>query len=247
MATPVSLYRAAATSVPFGGEPIIAIYGPVLGGMVANPLNAADQDLEIAEALYLDLVNAAALGETATTVAVQPGQTYPLPANFTGNVSVNAASSGHQFSAVLWQPPTPFPPAPQPGPWPPAGPTGLTAIIRSSLYEEYADDDDLQAFVGSYNSLAQQYVDWFNGVPLPVYTSPQVTGGLLDWVAEGLYGIVRPALSSGQSNIIGPFNTYALNTIPFDTRETIGPENIVVTTDDIFKRIITWPLFKGDG
>lgn len=131
--------------------------------------------------------------------------------------------------------------------FPPTEPTSLTQTIPSYLYEEYADDDDLQAFVRAYNEMAQEYVDWFNSIGLPIYTGDPIAGDLLDWVAEGLYGMIRPALGSGRNRDLGPLNTFAMNTIPFNQRRIIGPSDVTATSDDVFKRIITWAFFKGDG
>jgi hypothetical protein len=131
--------------------------------------------------------------------------------------------------------------------FPPENPVTIQQTIPSYLYWQYADDDDLQAFVAAYNALTQQYVDWFNQIGLPIYTGDQISGLLLDWVAEGLYGIARPTLPSGQSQSLGPFNTYALNTVAFNARRQIGTNNYFATTDDTFKRVITWLFFKGDG
>ena len=119
--------------------------------------------------------------------------------------------------------------------------------MASYLYQQYADDDDLQDFVTAYNALADVYVTWFATVLLPVYTGPAIVGLLLDWVAQGLYGFTRPTLSSGRSRAIGPYNTFAFNSWPFDEIKIIGPANVAVTTDDIFKRIMTWNFYKGDG
>jgi hypothetical protein len=70
----------------------------------------------------------------------------------------------------------------------------------------------------------------------------------LDWVALGLYGMVRPALASGQTKFLGPLNTYAFNSAPpLNAIRQIGPGDVVVTTDDTFKRILTWAFLKGDG
>src|ERR1019366_5348616 len=93
----------------------------------------------------------------------------------------------------------------------------------------------------------QQYVAWFASVGLPVYINGSIAGSLLDWVAEGIYGIVRPALSSGGNSVIGPFNTYGFNVLEMNQRKTIAPPAATPTTDDLFKRIITWNFFKGDG
>jgi hypothetical protein len=117
--------------------------------------------------------------------------------------------------------------------------------IPSYLYIQYDDDDDLQAFVASYNRMAQEYVSWFAEVNLPVYTG--LTGQLLDWVAAGLYGQNRPLLPSGRNSNLGPLNTFAFNVLPFNGRKKIEPTNFYATTDDVFKRIITWNFFKGDG
>ena len=38
-----------------------------------------------------------------------------------------------------------------------------------------------------------------------------------------------------------------MNTIPINAFQTTGIINVFTTTDDIFKRIITWFFFKGDG
>lgn len=130
--------------------------------------------------------------------------------------------------------------------WPNATSPGKTQVIYSYLYQEYSDDDALQAFVASYNTMAQQYVDWFNQVQLPVYTGALVSGALLDWVAAGLYGITRPLLPVGHDTVLGPFNTAPFNTLPFNGRIDI-PSNYVATPDDAFKRILTWLFYKGDG
>jgi hypothetical protein len=133
------------------------------------------------------------------------------------------------------------------GPLVPSEQTTLQNVIPAYVYEQYADDENVQAFFTAYNTLAQQYLDWFNETPLPIYTSPAISGLLLDWVGAGLYGIPRPSLSSGHLRTIGPFNTYAYNVLPLNTRKKISSQNYLVTTDDIYKRIITWNFGKGDG
>src|SRR6185312_11493013 len=101
------------------------------------------------------------------------------------------------------------------------------------------------AFVDEFNAMAQIIVDWFNEVGLPVYTG--LSGALLDWIAQGVYGISRPALVSGLTLNVGALNTWTPNTIVVNGLEKIGPQTYYVTTDDIFKRIITWHFYKGDG
>ncbi len=119
-------------------------------------------------------------------------------------------------------------------------------VIPSYLYTQYQDDEALQAFVDAYNGLAQQYVDWFNKTPLPVYTDPAISGSLLDWVGLGLYGVVRPVLPVARSVFRGPFNTYAYNTQPFGSSAGSG-SGFYTADDDIYKRVLTWRFYKGDG
>lgn len=247
MTTPVSLFKTAVSQVINAGVAVTPMFGPVAGGIITNPPDAEGQGLAQVEVLYVDVTGPADIVETETTVAIQPGASFTVIPGQTTNVSVNAASAGHRFSGVVYQPPTPFPPAPQPGTFPPSGPTTLTALIPSYLYQEYADDDDLQAFVAAYNDLGQGYVDWFVNIGLPIYTSPQISGSLLDWVAAGIYGMIRPALSSGRNRDLGPFNTYGFNVLGYNARRSVGPQNVTVTTDDVFKRIMTWNFYKGDG
>lgn len=248
MPTLTSLYRTAAQLVPIAGKPVVVMYGPVAGGFITNPANASDQGLPATEILYVDPTGApAALAVTETTIAIQPGQSYFVTPGQTTNVTVNAVSAGHRFSGVVYQPPTPFPPAPQPGTFPPSAPTTLTKTIPSYLYEEYADDEALQAFVDAYNNLAQQYVTWFATISLPVYTNAAISGPLLDWIAQGIYGMIRPSLSSGKNRDLGPLNTYQFNVLPYNKRKNIGPTDITVTSDDIFKRIMTWNFSKVDS
>lgn len=120
-------------------------------------------------------------------------------------------------------------------------------IIPAYPYIQYRDDDNINAFFEAYNQIAQGYLDWFNNTQLGDYR--QLTGPLLDWIAEGLYGIARPALPGGAARLIGPLNTWTLNTgnLPLNTELMLGSVQNYIVTDDIFKRIITWHFFKGDG
>ena len=120
----------------------------------------------------------------------------------------------------------------------------LKTTIPSYLYKQYQDDDDLLAFVASYNAATQTYVDWFTSVNLPFY--PALSGALLDWVATGLYGLPRTSLTQTITGAIGPLNTAELNTIELNSF-TPPTTTYYSITDDIFKRILTWNYYKGDG
>ena len=247
MAAPsVNLYRGVNSEIAVAGEPVITVYAGAAWATITNPRYAADQGLAIVEVLYVDLVNPASLGVTITTVAIQPGGSFFVPPNKTENVTVNAASAGHMFSVFVVQPTSPYTP-PTPSAFPPSGPVTVLTIIAAYLYTEYNDDDDLQAFFIAYNSLVQAYLNWFNTINLPVYTGDQISGTLLDWVGLGLYGVPRAALGSGQNVDLGPYNSFMFNQIPFNDRIIVGPTDVVATSDDIYKRIITWDYFRGDG
>jgi hypothetical protein len=120
-------------------------------------------------------------------------------------------------------------------------------IPKSYLYQQYFDDEDLQAFVNAYNTLAQQYLDWFNNLNLPIYTLQ--SGLALDWVALGLYGLRRPSFPFGSITLSdGVYNSTLFNVLPYDTGVITGtPQIALVATDDLFRRVITWNFYKGDG
>lgn len=244
---PVHLIPPAISVIAEGGTAVVALYGPLQGGVIVNPQYRVDQDIPAIEELYICLTGDATLYESDTTFKLYPGQTWNIPEGTTTNVSVNAATSGHRFGAYAVQPPTPYPPTPQPGNFPPDGPTTLLETIPAYPYQQYADDENIQAFFLAFNTMVQEYVDWFNSINLPIYTSENISGLLLDWVAKGLYGMSRPGLASGQNQDIGPLNTFAYNEVGYAEYSIQGPSDVVVTTDDVFKRIITWNFYKGDG
>lgn len=127
------------------------------------------------------------------------------------------------------------------------GPTTVQTTIPAYLYWEYNDDQNLLSFVSAYNVMTQQVVNTLNQLNLPIYTGPMIVGPLLDWAATGIYGQRRPVLSSGTFKAIGPYNTTPWNTLAYDTYKKVGNLTQTVTTDDIFKRIMTWNLYRGDG
>ncbi len=123
----------------------------------------------------------------------------------------------------------------------------LKSVIPSYLYQQYADDDNLQAFVGSFNGLAQGYLDWFNSTPLGLYTVHGISGALLDWTAQGIYGISRPVLATTNSRVIAGYDTGAYNTGVYNEGIYLSGGSGVNASDDIYKRVLTWNLYRGDG
>jgi hypothetical protein len=45
----------------------------------------------------------------------------------------------------------------------------LNEIIKSYLYTQYNDDDDIRAFVTAYNTMAQEIYSWMLNANLPVF------------------------------------------------------------------------------
>ena len=122
-----------------------------------------------------------------------------------------------------------------------------TDIIKSYPYVQFADDENITAWFDAYNTYAQKYLDWFNNTPLAVYTRSEISGALLDWVANGIYGCYRIPIVFGNSRIVGPLNTYAPNYISLNQGKKLSDVTSFTMTDDIFKRVITWNFYKGDG
>lgn len=123
----------------------------------------------------------------------------------------------------------------------------LQQNIPSYLYAEYSDDEDLQAFVDAFNSLAQGYLDWFNQSPLGLYTSPFINGPLLDWIGQGVYGISRPVLATTSTTRRAGYNANTYDTIPYNGQFYASTQTASIATDDIYKRVMTWHLYRGDG
>jgi hypothetical protein len=124
----------------------------------------------------------------------------------------------------------------------------LQTIIPAYAYQQYADDINVVAFFNAYNQIAQSYLSWFNQTPLAVYTSPQVTGQLLDWIGNGIYGIPRPVFST--LSTIASFadiNDFAINTLALNSSSFSETGTAIVANDDFYKRTITWFTYAGDG
>ena len=126
-------------------------------------------------------------------------------------------------------------------------PEPLQAVIPSYVYQQYADDENIVAFVSSFNGLAQGYLDWFNATPLAVYTSPQIAGPLLDWVGNGLYGVSRPVFSSGSTAYLAGLNAFPLNRVALNGHRFLQSGTATVASDDYYKRVLTWTTYAGDG
>lgn len=122
-----------------------------------------------------------------------------------------------------------------------------SGVIPAYAYRQYAADENVQAFFSSLNTIQQGILTWFADTPLAVYTSPAISGPLLDWTLAGIYGIARPILTTLTINTVGPFGTEVLGTHTFGTLSTTEYGTAVTVNDDIYKRVATWILYRGDG
>lgn len=156
-------------------------------------------------------------------------------------------------------------------------PPPLQTILPSYAYLQYSADEDIVAWHTAYTGLAQSYLDWFNATPLgvyapfseqlaqvyataiqPLYTQTGqavvvsvqesgVTGPLLDWTATGIYGIARPVLSSLKTQYLGGLGAFSLGTVALGGDQYLQSGTATVASDDIYKRVLTWWLYRGDG
>jgi hypothetical protein len=196
------------------------------------------------------------------------------PYTLTGGYSISGLAAGPYFAvidisattgalnaALIYAPAPVPPPTPSPPNVPPSsvqqyvnpnavyagGLTCLQQIIPAYLYEEYADDDNLQAFWMAYNEYATQFLLWFNTLNLPIYTGGIISGALLDWVATGLYGYPRPTVTTGGHTSVDAINSTSINFMAINQRKVTSTEMLQGTTDDIYRRCLTWNFYKGDG
>ncbi|EGT3137602.1 hypothetical protein NPF39_001044 [Salmonella enterica subsp. enterica serovar Uganda] len=126
--------------------------------------------------------------------------------------------------------------------------TPVLKILPAYPFVQYRDDENVVAFFEAYNELAQQYLDSLNNLNLPCWTSPSITGELLDWIAKGIYGEERPVVMIAKEAIAkGAYNSIEYNALAYARLRRYVPGITEYLPDDYFKRILTWNFFKGDG
>ena len=127
------------------------------------------------------------------------------------------------------------------------GETSLQQIVPAYIFTQFADDDNIQGFFAAQNAYATQFLLWFNTLNLPIYTGGIIAGALLDWVGQGVYGIVRPSITTGSMRSVSATNSDPTNVLVTNGRRTTSTEILQSTSDDIYRRVITWNFYKGDG
>ena len=123
----------------------------------------------------------------------------------------------------------------------------LPNVIPAYVYDQYSDDENVQGFFEVLNAMAQGYMEWFNQTPLPLYTNPNINGPLLDWVGNSLYNIPRPVISDVQQVVKGALATVPLTALPIAGFQISESGTSAIATDDVYKRVLTWFMYRGDG
>lgn len=91
--------------VAAGGTAAVVISANPQGGIIQNPIAAADQAIGGGniEPLYVDPTGAPATTTgNGTTFRIEPGQIWNAIAGQTTTTSMNAATSGHKIAGVQW-------------------------------------------------------------------------------------------------------------------------------------------------
>lgn len=125
----------------------------------------------------------------------------------------------------------------------------LTQIPKAYPYGEYSDDEDIVAVFNSFNTEAQAIFLWLVSTCLCDYRQDPVSGSLLDWVAEAIYGMNRRMVPSATTYPVT--GELANNVLAYDeiaggltSTQTSTAETL---SDDLFRRSITWNSYLGDG
>lgn len=90
------------STITTGGTSVEAIPPNPNGGIITNPLTAADQGIAVAEPLYINPISPATTTGNNTTFALAPGQSWVVVPGQSSSTFANAASDGHKFSVVYW-------------------------------------------------------------------------------------------------------------------------------------------------
>jgi hypothetical protein len=123
----------------------------------------------------------------------------------------------------------------------------LTQTFQLTPYWQYQDDQDIQALFAAINQVIADHFAWMQNLNLPIWIGTNLTGALLDWIANGLYGQSRPLLSSDTRRMRGLYNSINYNQYPYKKLKFIDSQTYYATSDDIFKRVLTWNMYVGDG
>jgi hypothetical protein len=97
---PVNLTPGLASSITIGGNSVNALSANIAVGIITNPANPNDQGIGFVESLFVNPYGNATLSASGTTFELKPGQSWFAIPYQTTITTVNAATSGHQFTCV---------------------------------------------------------------------------------------------------------------------------------------------------
>jgi hypothetical protein len=123
----------------------------------------------------------------------------------------------------------------------------IQAVIPSYLYAQYNDDENLQAFVSTFNAMAQGYLQFAIQNNPGVYTNANISGPFLDFVGSQLYGIQRPSTGTLAITKRGAWGSVPYLSLPYGYMKVVESGSASLVSDDIYKRVLTWFLYLGDG
>ncbi|EAW1174391.1 hypothetical protein S922_22935 [Salmonella enterica subsp. enterica] len=124
----------------------------------------------------------------------------------------------------------------------------VNKIIPAYPFVQYSDDPNIVGFFEAYNEMAQGYLDAFNAMALPYWPADIISGYLLDWISEGIYGETRKKIQTSEGSVSkGPYDSVEYNTIPYARLQNYIAGSSEYLADEYFKRILTWNFYKGDG
>jgi hypothetical protein len=105
---------------------------------------------------------------------------------------------------------------------------------------------DVQALVKSGNAELDSIIQNLSRLNLGLYLDKH--GDWLDWIAKGVYGLVRPSIVLSQvlSNQ-GGFNSFGFNQHPFNFAINSNTLAFATLNDDEFKKWLQWHLYRADG
>lgn len=123
----------------------------------------------------------------------------------------------------------------------------IEGVIKAYLYTQYNDDKHLQALVDAYNEFTQEVYEWLRDARLPVFVGGYNSGKQLRWIAKGIYGQDIPILKADKRGNRGPYNALEYNDMPYNSYKDIYDDTVINISDDLFKRVLTWNFYRGDG
>ena len=99
-----SMIAGTTATIATGGAAVVAVTGPVNGCYIVNPATAGDQGIATAENAFVDPVTTSTTTGNGTNTTIEPGRSWSCPVAVPAgkSISVNAATSGHKVSVVVW-------------------------------------------------------------------------------------------------------------------------------------------------